>query len=152
MSAVLDSTDQALIRQLRRQPRSSLTELAAAVGIARGTIYSRLDRLTNRGVITGFGPDLDAEAIGFPVTAFCTLEISQGTHDETVEALGAIPEVIEIFTVTGVGDLLCKVVARSNDDLHAVLLDITAVASVQRSQTQLALQNSHTRHLSDLVS
>jgi DNA-binding Lrp family transcriptional regulator len=128
-----------------------MTEIAAVVGVARGTVYSRLDRLTDSGVVTGFGPDLDAKAAGFPVTAFCTLEISQGTHDETVEALATIPEVIEIFTVTGVGDLLCKVVARSNDDLHAVLLHITSVPWVQRSQTQLALQNAHTRHLSELL-
>ncbi len=151
MSASLDSIDRTLIREMRRQPRGSLTDLAAAVGIARGTVYSRLDRLAETGALTGFGPDLDTKAVGFPVTAFCTLEISQGTHDETVEALAAIPEVIEIFTVTGVGDLLCKVVARSNDDLHAVLLHITAVPSVRRSQTQLALQNAHTRHLSELL-
>jgi len=151
MSASLDSIDRTLIREMRRQPRGSLTDLAAAVGIARGTVYSRLDRLAETGALTGFGPDLDTKAVGFPVTAFCTLEISQGTHDETVKALAAIPEVIEIFTVTGVGDLLCKVVARSNDDLHAVLLHITAVSSVRRSQTQLALQNAHTRHLSELL-
>lgn len=151
MSAALDSIDRTLIREMRRQPRGSLTDLAAAVGIARGTVYSRLDRLAETGALTGFGPDLDTKAVGFPVTAFCTLEISQGTHDETVKALAAIPEVIEIFTVTGVGDLLCKVVARSNDDLHAVLLHITAVPSVRRSQTQLALQNAHTRHLSELL-
>jgi DNA-binding Lrp family transcriptional regulator len=151
VSPQLDPTDRTLIGELRRQPRASLTELAAAVGVARGTVYSRLDRLADTGAVTGFGPDLDARAVGFPVTAFCTLEISQGTHDETVRALGAIPEVIEIFTVTGVGDLLCKVVARSNDDLHSVLLHITSVPSVQRSQTQLALQNAHTRHLSELL-
>jgi DNA-binding Lrp family transcriptional regulator len=121
------------------------------VRVARGTVYSRLDRLSENGVVTGFGPDLDAKSAGFPVTAFCTLEISQGTHDKTVESLATIPEVIEIFTVTGIGDLLCKVVARSNDDLHSVILHITSVPSVQRSQTQLALQNAHTRHLSELL-
>ncbi|MFW2383662.1 MAG: Lrp/AsnC family transcriptional regulator [Acidimicrobiales bacterium] len=151
MSGDLDPIDRALIRELRRRPRGSLTDLATSVGIARGTAYSRLDRLSDTGVVRGFGPDLDAKAAGFPVTAFCTLEISQGTHHETVDALAAIPEVIEIFTVTGIGDLLCKVVARSNDDLHAVLLRITTVPSVQRSQTQLALQSAHTRHLSELL-
>lgn len=122
------------------------------VGIARGTLYSRLDRLTEAGVITGYGPDVDARGAGFGVLAFCTLEIQQGTHDETVHALAAIPEMLEIHTVTGVGDLLCRIVARSNDDLHDILMRVTAVPTVLRSQTQLALATSHQRHVVDLFS
>ncbi len=151
MPTPLDTIDRNLIRQLRQQARASLTDIASAAGVARGTAYSRLDRLVNAGVITGHGPDLDAKAAGFDVTAFCTLEISQGTHDDTVRRLAAIPEVLEVHTVTGVGDLLCRVVARSNDDLHRVLLAMTEVETVQRSQTQLALRTDHRRHLADLL-
>ncbi len=147
----IDETDRALIAALRRLPRSSLTEIATAIGVARGTVYSRLDRLTAAGVITGHGPDIDPRRAGFDVTAFATLEITQGTHDRTIEALSEIPEVLEIHTVTGIGDLLCKVVARSNDDLHDILLRITSVPSVRRCQTQLALQTNHQRHLAEVL-
>lgn len=146
----LDDTDRSILAVLRLHPRASLTELAAAVGIARGTLYSRLDRLTRTGVITGYGPDVDPRAAGFGVLAFCTLEIQQGTHDDTVRALADIPEMLEIHTVTGVGDLLCRIIARSNDDLHDVLQRVTSVPGVRRSQTQLALATSHRRHVADL--
>lgn len=146
----LDETDRSILAALRMRPRGSLTELASAVGIARGTLYSRLDRLTRTGVVIGYGPDVDPRAAGFGVLAFCTLEIQQGTHDDTVRALADIPELLEIHTVTGAGDLLCRIIARSNDDLHEVLQRVTSVPSVRRSQTQLALATSHRRHVADL--
>ncbi len=148
----LDETDRSILAALRMRPRGSLTELSSAVGIARGTLYSRLDRLTRTGVIIGYGPDVDPRAAGFGVLAFCTLEIQQGTHDDTVRALADIPELLEFHTVTGAGDLLCRIIARSNDDLHEVLQRVTSVPSVRRSQTQLALATSHRRHVADLFS
>ncbi len=151
MSTPLDPTDRSILREFRHNPRATLTEVAAAVGIARGTAYSRLDRLTESGVITGFGPDIDPIKAGYSVTAFCTLEISQGTHDDTIYELAQIPEVLEIFTVTGLGDLLCRLVATSNDDLHSIIQAVAAIPSVQRSQTQLALHTSHRRHFSELL-
>lgn len=147
----LDAIDRRLIRAMRDHPRAALAETARTVGIARGTVYSRLDRLERNGVITGYGPDVHPERAGFDVLAFCTLEIAQGTHDATTAALAAIPEILEIHTVTGVGDLLCRVVARSNDHLHDVLQQITSIATVDRSQTQLSLHTSQHKTLADII-
>ncbi len=128
-----------------------MADIARLAGVARGTAYSRLDRLEAEGVITGYGPDVDPGRAGYGVTAFCTLDIVQGSHDETTSALAAISEVIEVHTVTGVGDLLCRIIARSNDHLHEVLQQIAALPEVTRSQTQLALNTSHLRSVAEVV-
>ena len=151
MTRLLDDTDLALLEALRRNPHASHVELARDVGVARGTVYSRLDRLEAEGVIAGYAPEIDARAAGFGVLAFSTLEIEQGSHDATVAALAAIVEVVEINTVTGSGDLLCRIVARSNDHLHEVLQAITAVRTVQRSESHLALATPHRRPIIDVV-
>ena len=140
-----------LIAALRREPRASIAELARTVKISRGTAYSRLDRLEREGVITGYGPDIDEARAGFIVQAFTTLEISQGAHAETIEGLSTIPEILEIHTVTGGGDLLCRIVARSNDHLHEVLQRVVAVTSVTRTETQLALSSTPRRTVADLL-
>jgi len=44
---------------------------------ARGTAYARLDRLEQRGVILGYGPQVNPSAAGFTVLAFISLEIAQ---------------------------------------------------------------------------
>ncbi len=149
---MIDSTDERLIAALRQNGRASITELARVTGAARGTVQSRLERLVRRGAITGFGPDLDAAAVGFPVTAFTTLSIRQGGHDSLVRRLTDVPEVLSIHVVTGSSDLLCRLAARSNDHLHDLLQSIVAMPEVGRAESQLALSTLLERPLAGLVS
>ena len=114
-------------------------EASRRLGVARGTVQARLDRLVERGVITGWGPELDAAALGFGVTAFVTLEIRQSSHDEVGARLATIPEVLEAHTITGSGDLLCRLVGRSNADLQRVIDAVVATDGVVRSSTVIAL-------------
>lgn len=152
MMPELDELDRQVIAALVDHPRASVTQLAQRCGVARGTMYGRIERLERWGVITGYGPEVDAAAAGFGVLGFCTLEITQGSHAATMEALRAIPEILEIHTITGAGDLLVRVVARSNDHLHEVLQHVTAIPTVRRSQTQLALASTVNRTIAQLAS
>ncbi len=147
----LDSIDLALLQALQKDPRASHAELGRVAQIARGTVYSRLDRLEREGVITDYAPTVDGGAAGYDVLAFTTLEIRQGSHEETVAGLIAIDEVLEVHTITGAGDLLCKIIARSNDHLHRILQSVTAIPTVARSESQLALHMSHRRSVLDVI-
>ena len=83
---------------------------------------------------------MDPAALGYEVTAFITLEIRQaGGHDPLAERLAAIPEVLEAHTITGAGDMLCRVVARTNADLQRVLDAIVSTEGVVRSATLISL-------------
>jgi len=136
----IDALDAARIELLAAEPRVGALEASRRLGVARGTVQARLDRLAERGVITGYGPEVDPAALGYEVTAFITLEIRQpGGHDPVAERLAAIPEVLEVHTITGVGDLLCRVVARSNADLQRVIDSIVEVPGVVRTSTVIAL-------------
>ncbi len=151
MPSVLDALDRQLITELRRSPRSSLTSIAKEIGVARGTVYSRLEQLERTGVITGYGPEIDATAAGHGVLAFCTLEIEQGSHEPTTSRLAALAEVLEIHTITGRGDLLLRIVARSNDHLHEVIQEISSISTVGRTQTQLALATTISRPVTHVL-
>jgi len=135
-----DQLDAQLVQLLRDEPRVGVLEASRRLGVARGTVQARLDRMQGRGVITGFGPDIDPAALGYDVTAFVTLEIRQaGGHDPVSHGLAAIPEVLEVHTITGPGDMLCRVVARTNADLQRVIDAIVEVAGVIRASTVIAL-------------
>lgn len=114
-------------------------ELARRLGVARGTVQSRLDKLQQRGVIRGFGPDIDPVAIGYSVVAFTTLEIAQGRLGDVVKHLDEIPEVLEAHTISGPGDLLCRVVARTNEHLQEVLARVLEVKGISRTSTVISL-------------
>jgi DNA-binding Lrp family transcriptional regulator len=137
---VTDRLDAQLVQLLRDEPRVGVLEASRRLGVARGTVQARLDRMQSRGVITGFGPDIDPAALGYDVTAFVTLEIRQaGGHDPVAHGLAVIPEVLEVHTITGTGDMLCRVVARTNADLQRVIDVIVDVAGVVRASTVIAL-------------
>jgi DNA-binding Lrp family transcriptional regulator len=137
---VIDELDRSLIELLAAEPRVGVLEASRRLGVARGTVQARLDRLQARGVVTGYGPDIDPAALDHAVTAFVTLEIRQaGGHDPVAERLAAIPEVLEVHTITGAGDMLCRVVARTNADLQRVIDAIVGSAGVVRASTVIAL-------------
>jgi DNA-binding Lrp family transcriptional regulator len=149
---VIDPLDAALIELLAAEPRVGVLEASRRLGVARGTVQVRLDRLLDRGVITGFGPDVNPAALGYEVTAFITLEIRQvGGHDPVADRLGVIPEVLEVHTITGPGDMLCRVVARTNADLQRVLDKIVSTEGVVRSATMISLATQVRYRILDLV-
>lgn len=147
----IDELDARLLRELDESPRVGVLELSRRLGVARGTVQARLDRLVQRGVIASFAPTLDPAALGYPVTAFVTLEISQGRGRAVQAHLKSIPEVLEVHTITGQGDMLCRVVVGSHEDLQRVLDRLTESADIVRSSTVIALTNPISHRVLPLV-
>ena len=136
----LDELDARIVAVFTEDPQIGVLGASRRLGVARGTVQARLDRLVQRGVIRSFAPQVDPAAMGYPVTAFCTLEIRQGRgHDPVVAHLAAIPEVLEAHTITGAGDVMIRVVARDNADLQRVIDQVVADGHVVRASTVIAL-------------
>jgi DNA-binding Lrp family transcriptional regulator len=136
---MVDDLDVRLLGLFVEEPRIGVLECARRLGVARGTVQARLDRLQAKGVVRGFGPDIDPAAAGYGVTAFATLEIRQGRGHDVQRHLAAIPQVLEVHTITGPGDLLCRLVARSNADLQAIVDRVVDDDGIVRTSTVIAL-------------
>ncbi len=148
----MDSLDASILDLFAAEPRVGVLEASRRLGVARGTVQARLDRLESSGVVRGWGPDVDPAALGYGVTAFVTLGIRQVRgHDPLGERLATVPEVLEVHTITGSGDLLCRVVARSNADLQRVIDLIVEVEGVERTSTVIALDTLVQHRLLPLV-
>ncbi len=139
MTRPIDGLDGRLIRALAEHPRAGVLELARVLGVARGTVQARLDKLRARGVVTGFGPDVDLIRIGYEVLAFTSIEIAQGRLADVVAHLDDIPEVLEVHATSGQGDLHCRVVARTNEHLQQVVNRVLEVQGINRTTTVIAL-------------
>lgn len=137
--AGIDELDGRLLAALAARPRAGVLEVARRLGVARGTVQARLDKLLQRGVVTGFGPDIDPVALGYEVEAFTTIDIAQGRLGDVVEHLRDIPEVLEAHSISGPGDLHCRVVARTNAHLQDVINHILEVDGIARTSTVIAL-------------
>lgn len=136
----LDTLDRQILTLFARDPRIGVLGASRQLGVARGTVQARLERLEAAGVLTSWAPTLDPAALGFPVTAFATLEISQRRgHEPVADHLRAIPEVLEAHTITGAADLMVRLVARSNADLQRVIDRVVASPHVLRAATLIVL-------------
>ncbi len=139
MGRGLDSLDVSILAALRSAPRAGYLELSRLLQVSRATIQARLERLERDGVVSGYGPDVDLAAAGYPVLAFATLEIAQGRLDEVRTAMAAIPSVVEAFATTGPGDVHCRLAASSHEDLQRVLIEVSQIPGVARSTSVIAL-------------
>ncbi|WAL70013.1 Lrp/AsnC family transcriptional regulator [Amycolatopsis cynarae] len=135
----MDALDARLLLLLTDVPRLGVLECARRLGVARGTVQARLDRLAEQGVLGGFPPELDMAAMGYGLTAFAVLEIAQGSRTEVAEGLAAIDQVCEAHATTGQGDLFVRLVARDHEDLQRVIDRVVGLPGVLRTNTSLAL-------------
>lgn len=143
--SIPDDLDRRILSLFSAEPKVGVLEASRRLGVARGTVQARLDRLETTGAVTGWAPTLDPAALGFPVAAFATLQISQdpvpgkGGHQPVAEHLREIPEVLEAHTITGEADLMVRLVARSNADLQRVIDEVVSSPHVARASTVIVL-------------
>lgn len=135
----LDALDVTLLELLEEHPRVGVLELSRLAQVARATVTARLARLESLGVVTGYGPQIDVAAAGYPVQALATLEIAQGRLDDVTALLDRIPGVLEAYATTGAGDLVCRLAAESNEDLQRLLLEVNSSTAIRRSTSVMIL-------------
>jgi DNA-binding Lrp family transcriptional regulator len=135
----VDDLDRRLIDLFAAEPRVGVLEASRRLGVARGTVQARLAKLEARGVITGYGPEVDPAAMGYGIQAFVLLELAQGRLEEATAALASVPEVIEADAISGQHDLICRIVARDTEHLQELVNRIHASAAIRRSTSSIVL-------------
>jgi DNA-binding Lrp family transcriptional regulator len=138
--ARVDPTDARLLLALAEDPRATVMALSQRLGLARNTVQARLTRLETAGVLAPFDRRVRPEALGYPLGAYVTVQVVQHGLADVSDALAAIPEVVEVTALSGVADLLVKVVARDADDLWRITEQVLTIPGVQRTDTALALR------------
>jgi DNA-binding Lrp family transcriptional regulator len=136
----IDSVDRALISAVSQDGRISLTDLAEKINVSRSTAHTRLQRLREENVITGFTATVDPQAIGLGVAALVFIDIEQ--HDwRTLRAeLAAIPGVEYLAMCAGRFDLMLIARAETIPALRDVLLEqIQRIPGVRSTESVIIL-------------
>ena len=136
----MDATDARLLLALAESPRASVLALSQRLGISRNTVQARLAGLEARGVLGSFERRIDPAALGYPLTAFVSMQLVQQRLSEVAAALDGVPEVVEVLGLSGEVDLLVQVVARDADDLYRIAGHLLAIDGVERTTTSLVMR------------
>ena len=135
----LDALDRTLIGLLRADGRAPVSRLAEDLGVSRGTVQNRLDRLVDEGVIVGFTvrlrEDLDEEV----VRAMMVIRLVGQSTTAVVRQLRGMPEVRAVHTTNGAWDLMAEIAVASLPDLDRVLSAIRSIHGIENSETSILL-------------
>ena len=148
---LVDDIDRQILHALIKDPRATVVALAHTTGLARNTIHSRLARLEADGVLQSFERRIDPVALGYPLTAFIMVTVTQRKLDKIGNALESVPEVIEVHGLSGVTDLLVHIVARNAEDLYRVAGQILDIDGVEKTTTGLVMRRLVDYRLSPLL-
>ena len=142
---MINSQDQKLLMLLRTNARASVTELAKALHVSRSTVQNRLARLEKAGVIRGYSVILGGEHQDNQVEAHVSIKVVQKLTARTNAALEDIPQVTQLFSVSGEYDLIAIVQAQSLEELSRVLDDIGNLEGVERTNSAVVLETKSRR-------
>ena len=134
----MDALDRKLIAQLRIDGRAPVASLAAALGVSRATVRTRLDRLTETGVIQGFTVVLnDPGAEG--VRAITLIEVEGRSAEAVIRRLRGFPEVHALYSTNGRWDVVAELEVPNLPAFDATLRRIREVDGISVSETSILL-------------
>ncbi len=140
MPATLDDTDRKILDLLQRDARMTNAALAAKVGLTAPSVFERIRKLEQRGVINGYTIRVDPSAVGKTMTAFIRFTAaSDDKYGSGVEAISCDPDVLELYNVAGEDCFLLKTRVSDPGELHALLNRLRSHLTVLRSVTMIAL-------------
>ncbi len=146
----LDKTDARLLLALCAKPRATGVELATTLGLSRNTVQARLGRWDDKGSLTPIDHRIPPKSLGRPLQAFVTAQVNQHTLAAVTEHLRTIPEVLEVFGLSGAADMHIRIAAVDADDLYRIaglILDIPGVERTNMSITMSELIQYRTKPL-----
>jgi DNA-binding Lrp family transcriptional regulator len=134
-----DDLDRRIISHLRVDGRASLSKIADAVGVARGTVQNRLDRLLDTGTLLGFTVRVREDYDDRAVRAVALIEVNGRSTTQVIQKLRGITEIRALHTTNGNWDLIADIMTQSLSDFDRVLREIRMIDGVANSETSLFL-------------
>lgn len=118
----LSQMDKAILNSMLQDTRISYRDLARELGVSHSTIYNRVHRMIEEGVIKGFTLVIDYEKAGINGLAYIGIELKHKDPAHLVETLRDDPRVLEIHEVFSPYDLLVKACASDMNQLKSDLV------------------------------
>jgi DNA-binding Lrp family transcriptional regulator len=138
---IYDSLASALIAELRKDGRASISYLAQTLKVSRATVQNRLDRLISSGVILGFTVRVHQEVEKETVRAMMMIEVAGKSTSQVIKKLRGIPELVTLHTTNGAWDLVAELQTTSLGEFDRVLRRVREVDGILNSETSLLLSS-----------
>lgn len=135
----MDETDLKILEFLRQDGRAAFSDIANEIGLATSTVAGRVQKLEEKGIITGFTTSVDYEKIGFELTAMIAIKAKAEQIVETADKIKSHTRVISFFEVTGETDMIVISRFLGRKDMNAFLKELQQTKGIQSTETNVIL-------------
>jgi Lrp/AsnC family leucine-responsive transcriptional regulator len=145
----MEEVDRKICQLLSVDGRMSFTDLGKATGLSTSAVHQRVKRLEQRGLIRGYGANLDYREMGLPLTAFVSIRpIDVSEPDDYPDRLVDISEIEACYSVAGDDSYLLKVRVAEPSGLEDLLARIRKSANVA-TRTTIVLSTPYENRVPD---
>ena len=140
MSVKIDSTDKAILSMLQENARIAFKRIAERIGVSEATIFVRVKKLQEKGVIKRFTALVSPELLGKNLTAFVLINTEPKKLEDVLVALSRMDDVYEAYDVTGTYYAIVKIRTESREKLAEIIDQIGMIEGVTRTETAIVLR------------
>jgi Lrp/AsnC family transcriptional regulator for asnA, asnC and gidA len=142
----LDEVDIKILSILQDNADLTYAEIARIVGVSTSTVFMRIKKLKEQGYIKRIVAEVNPELLGYKLKALVFLSIDVKKFNQVVEALRSMPQIKEIYDVTGEWTLVCTLLVKDHAELSKVLDAIGSIDGVESTSTLVVLRTMKEEH------
>ena len=137
---MVDELDLKILALLQENSRLSYREIARELKVAVGTVYNRVKRMEEEGIIKGFAPVLDYEKLGFGLTAVIGIKAQGRKIMEIEREIARKNQVIIVYDITGEFDIVVVAKFKDRADMNRFVKWLLSLDGVEKTNTSVAMQ------------
>jgi len=134
-----ENLDRKLVNQLLGDGRASLRSLAEELDVSVTTVSNHLSELEEEGIINGYTPKIDYDALGYDVTAILQLKVEGSALVDVTEELADHPQMVSVYETTGDHDIIAIGKFWDTDDMNETIKELLTEPSIKESNTSVVL-------------
>ncbi len=136
----MDKTDLEILRELQKDARSSFKKIGKTVNVSEATVFVRVKKLQEKGVLKGYKAIVDPRSVGKSLTAIVLVRALPKGLPGMLEALKKLEDVYEIYDVTGQYYSILKVRTSNTDQLSKIIDEVGMIDGVAGTETVIVLR------------
>jgi len=141
MSIEIDEVDEVILEMLQEDSRIPFRKIAQRLGVSEATIFVRVKKLSDKGIINRFTTIVSPELVGKGLTAFVLIDADPKKLEKVFESLNEIDDIYEIYDITGSYYAIVKIRTKDREGLKNVIDNIGLIDGVTRTETAIVLKS-----------
>jgi len=135
----INGFDLKILRALQSDARKSYRDIANELNVAVGTVYNRIKKLMDKGVLKGYTVVLDPSRLGYDLTALILIQVDGAHLVEVENELAKFKDTVAVYDITGEFDVAVIAKFKTRDALNKFVKNILKIPYIKRTSTSVVL-------------